>query len=56
MKNSNKEVVLCPFHSETVPSCCINHDTRTFHCYGCGATGDIGKHGEFVRCEDFVDE
>ncbi len=56
MKKEGKDVVLCPFHTETVGSCCIDHATRTFHCYGCGKQGEIGKEGEFILSEDFVDE
>lgn len=33
--------VLCPFHSEKTPSLRIyNHDTQ-WHCFGCGAGGDV---------------
>ena len=32
--------IKCPFHSDDKPSCKIYHETGTFHCFGCGATGD----------------
>jgi hypothetical protein len=32
---------LCPFHGERTPSFEVRPDRRTFHCYGCGAHGDI---------------
>jgi hypothetical protein len=34
---------LCPFHSDTNPSCTVNVNTRTYKCFtaGCGSTGDI---------------
>jgi DNA primase len=32
--------IKCPFHDDDKPSCKIYLDTNTFHCFGCGATGD----------------
>jgi len=32
--------IKCPFHSDDKPSCKIYAETNTFHCFGCGATGD----------------
>ncbi|WP_394332395.1 CHC2 zinc finger domain-containing protein, partial [Alkaliflexus imshenetskii] len=32
--------IRCPFHQDDKPSCKIYSDTGTFHCFGCGATGD----------------
>jgi len=32
-------LMLCPLHNEKTPSCRI-HD-ENFHCFGCGASGDI---------------
>ncbi len=31
---------LCPFHLEKTPSFTINTLKQTFHCFGCGASGD----------------
>jgi DNA primase len=31
----------CPFHHEKTPSFYINDDKRFYHCFGCGAHGDI---------------
>lgn len=31
---------LCPFHVEKTPSFCI-YDNGSYHCFGCGAHGDI---------------
>jgi DNA primase len=33
--------ILCPFHNEKKPSCSINLDKRVFHCFGCGAKGNV---------------
>lgn len=32
---------LCPFHSEKTPSLSVHHERRRFHCFGCGAAGDV---------------
>ena len=41
--------ILCPFHEDTTPSCRIYPETNTFHCFGCGATGD---QIEFIQRHD----
>ena len=32
---------LCPFHKERTPSFHINTDKQIFHCFGCGAGGNL---------------
>ena len=32
---------LCPFHEETEGSFTVYGDTARFHCFGCGASGDV---------------
>ena len=32
---------LCPFHPEKTPSWTMNPERRVFHCFGCGASGDV---------------
>ena len=34
-------ICLCPFHNEKTPSCHIHPDKEFFHCFGCGAGGDV---------------
>ncbi len=32
---------LCPFHQERTPSFYVNTDKQIFHCFGCGAGGNV---------------
>ncbi len=32
---------LCPFHAEKSPSFAVNPKGRSYHCFGCGAHGDV---------------
>ena len=55
----------CPFHEETTPSFTIYPKTNTFHCFGCGVSGDtiefiqlkekISKHEAILKAQDFID-
>jgi DNA primase len=36
-----KWVGLCPFHSEKGPSFTVDEEKQLYHCFGCGAGGDV---------------
>ena len=40
---------LCPFHKERTPSFTVRADPPVFHCFGCGAGGDVV---EFVKLKE----
>ncbi len=41
IKRGREYVALCPFHNEKTPSFTINEDKGFYHCFGCGAHGDV---------------
>lgn len=43
---------LCPFHNERTPSFTVDRDKGLYHCFGCGAGGDVIH---FVRQVDRLD-
>src|SRR5262245_6486952 len=46
---------LCPFHSEKTPSFHVNPEKGFFHCFGCGAGGDVFKFLELHEKVGFPD-
>ena len=43
VKRGREYTGLCPFHHEKTPSFTINESKGFYHCFGCGAHGDIIK-------------
>ncbi|HEX3064508.1 MAG TPA: CHC2 zinc finger domain-containing protein [Dongiaceae bacterium] len=40
-RRGREQTGLCPFHAEKSPSFTVNDDKGFFHCFGCGAHGDV---------------
>lgn len=40
-KNGRDYTGLCPFHKEKSPSFHVNREKQLFHCFGCGAGGNL---------------
>ncbi|NJO89066.1 MAG: hypothetical protein HC831_08990 [Chloroflexia bacterium] len=40
LKPGKNNHIRCPFHDDSTPSCKIYPETGTYHCFGCGKTGD----------------
>ncbi len=43
----------CPFHNEKTPSFCVNNGW--YHCFGCGASGDVVKFVMEMESVSFYD-
>jgi DNA primase len=52
-RNGNRMVGKCPIHEDGLASFNIYLDTNTFHCFGCGNSGDVIKFVELVNGVDF---
>ena len=40
-KRGREYVAVCPFHNEKTPSFTVSEEKGFFHCFGCGAHGDV---------------
>lgn len=40
-RHGNEYIGLCPFHKEKTPSFTLNEEKGFYHCFGCGAHGDV---------------
>ena len=41
LRRGRELIGLCPFHKEKTPSFTVNEEKGFFHCFGCGAHGDV---------------
>lgn len=46
---------LCPFHREKSPSFHVSQDKQLFHCFGCGASGNLVQFVMRMESLDFVE-
>jgi DNA primase len=42
-KRGKNFIGLCPFHNEKTPSFTVSEDKQIYHCFGCGAGGNVFK-------------
>ncbi|MCU0858143.1 MAG: DNA primase [Pontiellaceae bacterium] len=45
---------LCPFHKEKSPSFTVSPDRQIYHCFGCGAGGDVIRFIQEYEKVDFM--
>lgn len=56
LKRSGKDYSgLCPFHGEKTPSFHVSQDKQLFHCFGCGASGNLVQFVMKIEGLDFVE-
>ncbi len=48
-RRGKDHVGLCPFHSEKTPSFTVNVEKNFYHCFGCGAHGDVIKFVQEIQ-------
>lgn len=53
IKIDRKGFCCCPFHNEKTASMKIYDNTNTYHCFGCGVSGDIFKLVQGLENCDF---
>ncbi len=44
----------CPFHKEKTPSFIVNQQMQIYHCFGCGAGGDVFRFIQEFEGVDFI--
>jgi len=54
-KSGRNYKALCPFHQEKTPSFYVYENTQSYHCFGCGANGDIFSFVQAYENLDFMD-
>lgn len=46
---------VCPFHNDKGPSLSVSQDKQLYHCFGCGASGNVVSFIMQIRNMDYVD-
>ncbi|MBQ1659228.1 MAG: DNA primase [Clostridia bacterium] len=56
LKKSGRTLMgLCPFHNEKSPSFSVSAENGYFHCFGCGAGGDVITFIKRIENLDYID-
>ncbi|MBN1557929.1 MAG: DNA primase, partial [Lentisphaerae bacterium] len=53
-RSGNTFKALCPFHKEKTPSFHVNPQRQIYHCFGCGAGGDVFAFVQQYEGVDFM--
>lgn len=54
-KKGSRYFGCCPFHHEKTASFCVSQDNGFYHCFGCGASGDVIKFIMEMESMSFFD-
>ncbi len=54
-RSGNSYMCRCPFHNEKTPSCSVSPDKGLFHCFGCGAGGDVITFTMRIENLDYIE-
>lgn len=54
-QKGNSHVGLCPFHNEKTPSFSVSSEKQLYHCFGCGASGNVISFIMQKENYDFID-
>lgn len=54
-KKGGKYFGCCPFHNEKTASFCVNTDGQYYHCFGCGASGNVINFVMEMESMSFID-
>lgn len=54
-KKGSRYFGCCPFHHEKTGSFCVSQDNGFYHCFGCGASGDVIKFIMEIESMSFFD-
>ncbi|MDR2635037.1 MAG: DNA primase, partial [Clostridiales bacterium] len=54
-KNGGRYFGCCPFHHEKTASFCVNEGDEYYHCFGCGASGDVIRFIQEIENKSFIE-
>ena len=53
-RKGNNHWACCPFHHERTPSFAVNEGEQFYHCFGCGASGNVIRFVQEIESTDFI--